>query len=661
MSPTFKRSIVTAPEPNRRQAKRNFSVRFGTLVAIISGIMMLLGVSLSGANFWSTSTLTASGEQSHTMLLSIRQHMTADMMHDALRGMVYKSLYSARAFRPDLQAEATAEIKEFSQTFRDAVAAQAGFDLPQALRDKFDALATPLDDYIKGAEGIVALVAASKLPDAEKALTDFEQRFKMLETAMEQASEALEATNADELAQAARLTQIASLIGWVGLALSLITAIVVWIVARIQGTTPLVAMTERLRGLADGNLTEPTDWVLRIRELDALQAVMKKFRTALADRQRLMAETDAASAATQARAAEADALTAELGHVVSAAVAGDFSRRIDPHYHDQKLNDLAARFNELVETVDRGISETVAVLGALAEADLTQRMSGGYAGALKRLADDANGVGSRLTEIVLKLRSTSRLLKTATGEILSGANDLAERTTRQAATIEETSATMEQLAAAVVKNANIAEEASKNARSVTQTAEAGGQVMLRATEAMERITQSSSKISNIIGLIDDIAFQTNLLALNASVEAARAGEAGKGFAVVAIEVRRLAQSAAEASNEVKALIEQSSTEVTTGSRLVADAASQLDAMLNGARRNFELLEGIARDSRSQAGSIEEVNIAVRTLDEMTQHNAALVEETNAAIEQTEAQANELDMIVDVFSLEEQPTGRRRAA
>ena len=654
-------TAVTSPQADRRRAKRNFSVRFGTLVAVISGIMMLLGVSLSGANFWSTSTLTASGEQSHTMLLSIRQHMTADMMHDALRGMVYKSLYSARAFRPDLQAEATAEIKEFSQTFRDAVAAQAGFDLPQSLRDKFNALATPLDDYIKGAEAIVALVAASKLPEAEKALADFEQRFKMLETAMEQASEALEATNADELAQAASLTQIASLIGWVGLALSIITAIAVWVVARIQGTTPLVAMTERLRGLADGNLTEPTDWVLRIRELDALQAVMKKFRTALADRQRLMGETDAANAATQARAAEADALNVELGQLVSAAVAGDFSRRIDPRYHDDKLNHLAGQFNELVDTVDRGISETVAVLGALAEADLTQRMSDGYAGALKRLADDANGVGSRLTEIVLKLRSTSRLLKTATGEILSGANDLAERTTRQAATIEETSATMEQLAAAVVKNANIAEEASKNARSVTQTAEAGGQVMLRATEAMERITQSSSKISNIIGLIDDIAFQTNLLALNASVEAARAGEAGKGFAVVAIEVRRLAQSAAEASNEVKALIEQSSTEVTTGSRLVADAASQLDAMLNGARRNFELLEGIARDSRNQAGSIEEVNIAVRTLDEMTQHNAALVEETNAAIEQTEAQANELDMIVDVFSLEEQPTGRRRAA
>ena len=171
-----------------------------------------------------------------------------------------------------------------------------------------------------------------------------------------------------------------------------------------------------------------------------------------------------------------------------------------------------------------------------------------------------------------------------------------------------------------------------------------------ATAAMERITQSSAKISNIIGMIDDIAFQTNLLALNASVEAARAGDAGKGFAVVAVEVRRLAQSAAQASSEVKVLIEQSAGEVSSGSRLVGDAAGKLKAMLEAARGNNGLLESIANDSREQASAIEEVTTAVRTMDEMTQHNAALVEETNAAIEQTEAQANELDRIVEVFRI-----------
>jgi methyl-accepting chemotaxis protein len=177
---------------------------------------------------------------------------------------------------------------------------------------------------------------------------------------------------------------------------------------------------------------------------------------------------------------------------------------------------------------------------------------------------------------------------------------------------------------------------------------------------MERITTSSGKISNIIGLIDDIAFQTNLLALNASVEAARAGEAGKGFAVVAVEVRRLAQSAAQASSEVKALIEQSGTEVRAGSKLVAEAAGKLLDMLDAARESSALIEAIARASREQASGIEDVSSAVRKLDTITQHNAALVEETNAALEKTEAQASELDRIVDSFTLERR-SGTTRAA
>jgi methyl-accepting chemotaxis protein len=420
-------------------------------------------------------------------------------------------------------------------------------------------------------------------------------------------------------------------------------------------TKPISRLTQTMESLAEGQLETEVVGANRSDELGAMAKAVEVFKQNALRVTEMTEEERAASAQRRVdRTRMMEDLQTAFGAVVDAAVAGDFSRRVETSFPDQELNTLAKSVNMLVETVDRGVSETGEVLAALAQTDLTQRVSGEYEGAFKRLKDDTNAVAEKLSVIVSQLRDTSRALKTATGEILSGANDLSERTTRQAATIEETSAAMEQLAATVLSNAQKAQDASDVASSVTQTAEESGQVMHQATEAMERITTSSGKISNIIGLIDDIAFQTNLLALNASVEAARAGEAGKGFAVVAVEVRRLAQSAAEASRDVKVLIEQSGTEVKGGSKLVADAAGKLEAMLSAARNSNALMDGIAGESRKQATAIEEVNAAVRTMDEMTQHNAALVEETNAAIEQTEAQAVELDRIVEVFRVEDAP-------
>ncbi len=422
-------------------------------------------------------------------------------------------------------------------------------------------------------------------------------------------------------------------------------------------TRPITRLTDTMQTVAEGNFDVDVPGNERGDELGAMARAVEVFR----ENGRRVNELTEAEAAQALRSQEERArmmvtLQRAFGDVVDAAIAGDFSRRVDAQFPDAELNALAGSVNRLVETVDRGLDETGSVLSALADADLTPRVMGDYQGAFARLKNDTNKVAEKLGEIVGDLRETSGALKTATGEILSGANDLSERTSRQAATIEETSATMEQLAATVLGNAGKAESASRKARDVSVAAEEGGVVMAKATEAMDRITASSAKISNIIGLIDDIAFQTNLLALNASVEAARAGDAGKGFAVVAVEVRRLAQSAASASADVKTLIEQSAQEVSGGTRLVADAAGKLNSMLESIRDNTQALEAIARDSREQASAIEEVNVAVRQMDEMTQHNAALVEETNASIEQTEAQASRLDSIVEIFTVDD---GRQR--
>ncbi|WP_127143109.1 methyl-accepting chemotaxis protein [Pelagibacterium montanilacus] len=328
-------------------------------------------------------------------------------------------------------------------------------------------------------------------------------------------------------------------------------------------------------------------------------------------------------------------------------IQASYNPILDPKGQPVKVIKFATDITERKRA--EAIIDTLTIsLQCLAQGDLTGRIEQRFSGQYEALRLAYNASLEKLVDIVDRLKQTSTTVKTATGEILAGANDLAERTARQATTVEETSATMEQLSGAVVSSSKDARTAAENTRNLSDSATQGGEVMERANEAMQRISASSAKISSIIGMIDDIAFQTNLLALNASVEAARAGDAGRGFAVVAVEVRRLAQSAASASSDVKALVETSLNEVGGGTKLVEQAADRLAQILDAARENARLVDSIAKASAEQSLAIKEINVAVRQLDEMTQHNAALVEETNAAVEQTEGQAIELDAIVDIF-------------
>ncbi|MBK1793598.1 hypothetical protein JHL21_03705 [Devosia sp. WQ 349] len=370
-------------------------------------------------------------------------------------------------------------------------------------------------------------------------------------------------------------------------------------------------------------------------------------------------EAQYAAETTAHHAEQMQQMQAEFAAVVEAGLAGDFSKRMIGHYDDHALNELVEATNSLVDQIGRGVGATQIVLQSLARADVTLRVEGEFKGVFSDLQDNTNAVAEKLGEIVMQLKQSSNALKDATGEILSGANDLSDRTSRQASTIVGTTSIMAQLAQTVEINEQQANDASSNALAVSQLADEGGKIMQEANQAMLRMTESSQKVGDIVKFIDDIAFQTNLLALNASVEAARAGEAGKSFAVVASEVRRLAQSAGKASGEIKTLIEKSSNDIMGGTKLVADAARTLMTMVETAHANMRVMEAIAQHASGQAISIKDVTSAVKTMDEMTQHNAALVEQMNAAIEQSEAQARELDQIVDIFTTD-QSSKRLRA-
>ncbi|WP_454848083.1 methyl-accepting chemotaxis protein [Rhizobium binxianense] len=546
--------------------------------------------------------------------------------HEALAAM-QGSRASASVISAVLQTTNLTRIKPDTPAFEAALAAPN--KLPQArdrLKNSLELVPSrkaAIDELLAGVDGIEAsinkVIELSKARDitgAQAAADELNAKLNALTPKMIASNDAMMSMLNDggDALSASVNSRIDLCLTLIGIAVVATIGFGIW-VAQVGITTPMTQLRERMTRLAEGDTDSEIAGLDRRDEVGRMAEAVSVFRNNAIERLRLESQAETDRNLTDAERREREA---------------------------QKASE-AAELERAVQALGDGLRR-------LAAGDLVSHIGTPFVAHLEALRQDFNNSVERLNETMHTVGSNARAISAGANEIRSSADELSRRTEQQAASVEETAAALEQITTTVRDAAKRAEEASQLVARTRTGAEKSGEIVRKAVSAMQQIEQSSVEIGNIIGVIDDIAFQTNLLALNAGVEAARAGEAGKGFAVVAQEVRELAQRSANAAKEIKALITTSGTHVQTGVALVGETGKALDAIVYEVQEINQHVHAIAEASREQSTGLQEINTAVNTMDQGTQQNAAMVEESTAASHSLATEAFALNNLLGQFKL-----------